>query len=388
MQIIPIAIGVSAAVVTVAVILGIGICLWRVQRRRIQRIKSRMDREERERVLKPSTPTSSRAGGSKHKSPSKQAWIYDKRYGEGVPSAPPDGYYEDPPDWMQDLEQGKTSRHLRPKAEAWTEPSPADEDASDSEDLPRTDRKHRRAHTEKARPSAERERSKRSARARNLAPGTASATRAAWREGKSGPNGETSDSDEEEDDLPGQASSAYNSRHFEQRQTSGSWSPNPRSNVYAQHDKESSRSTPCSSPTGRKTAKEQPSASPPSGTSSGQKEEDKRQQSAKESPPSSPPHGSGTSHKEEDKSNTNDHSGTGATDARVAADVAASPEAADLIAVVDKELDQTQGKDLEWRRRNFKNLLLKWHPDKNTSEPRAAEVFRYLMGRRGRYLEA
>eukprot|EP00913_Durusdinium_trenchii_P012167 g11428.t1 len=76
------------------------------------------------------------------------------------------------------------------------------------------------------------------------------------------------------------------------------------------------------------------------------------------------------------------------TDPRVAADTAAAPEAGDLIAKVDHELDQSQCKDLETRRRIFKNLILKWHPDKNQEEVLATEVFRHLMARRGRYLEA
>mmetsp|Transcript_1838 Transcript_1838/g.4631 ORF Transcript_1838/g.4631 Transcript_1838/m.4631 type:complete len:528 (+) Transcript_1838:86-1669(+) len=59
----------------------------------------------------------------------------------------------------------------------------------------------------------------------------------------------------------------------------------------------------------------------------------------------------------------------------------------DRINQVDKELDHSRGKDLEFRRRNFKNLLLRWHPDKNPSQG-ATEVFRHLMKRRGAYLEA
>mmetsp|Transcript_10402 Transcript_10402/g.18694 ORF Transcript_10402/g.18694 Transcript_10402/m.18694 type:complete len:540 (+) Transcript_10402:87-1706(+) len=59
----------------------------------------------------------------------------------------------------------------------------------------------------------------------------------------------------------------------------------------------------------------------------------------------------------------------------------------DRINQVDKELDQSRGKDLDFRRRNFKNLLLRWHPDKNPSQG-ATEVFRHLMKRRGAYLEA
>lgn len=55
---------------------------------------------------------------------------------------------------------------------------------------------------------------------------------------------------------------------------------------------------------------------------------------------------------------------------------------------VERVLDSTSAKDLEWRRQHFKSLLLKWHPDKNQENTnRATEVFRYLMGRRARYLD-
>jgi len=61
---------------------------------------------------------------------------------------------------------------------------------------------------------------------------------------------------------------------------------------------------------------------------------------------------------------------------------------------LDAELDSTRTKDIEWRRRNFKTLLLKWHPDKNTSgmgeaetSAQANEVFKHLLARRTRYLE-
>lgn len=71
----------------------------------------------------------------------------------------------------------------------------------------------------------------------------------------------------------------------------------------------------------------------------------------------------------------------------------ALPEAADaaeLVAKLDVELDLSRGKDLEWRRRNFKGLLLKWHPDKNLGgNPEVStEVFRHLMARRAGYLMA
>jgi len=59
----------------------------------------------------------------------------------------------------------------------------------------------------------------------------------------------------------------------------------------------------------------------------------------------------------------------------------------ELIAKLQKELDQTMGKDLESRRRIFKGLLLKWHPDKNQHQAvEATEVFKYLMKRRAGYM--
>eukprot|EP00930_Biecheleria_cincta_P055087 TRINITY_DN41455_c0_g1_i1.p1 TRINITY_DN41455_c0_g1~~TRINITY_DN41455_c0_g1_i1.p1 ORF type:complete len:741 (-),score=72.86 TRINITY_DN41455_c0_g1_i1:240-2441(-) len=75
-------------------------------------------------------------------------------------------------------------------------------------------------------------------------------------------------------------------------------------------------------------------------------------------------------------------------DPRTARDAGTSSAAFDLITKVDCELDQTSGKDLETRRKVFKNLMLRWHPDKNQTETMAAEIFRHLMSRRDRYLEA
>lgn len=74
-------------------------------------------------------------------------------------------------------------------------------------------------------------------------------------------------------------------------------------------------------------------------------------------------------------------------DPRVAKETAASAAALDLIAKVDHELDEALNKDLETRRKIFKALILQWHPDKNQEEDRATEVFRYLMARRPRYLQ-
>lgn len=71
-----------------------------------------------------------------------------------------------------------------------------------------------------------------------------------------------------------------------------------------------------------------------------------------------------------------------------AAKDAPAAAAFNVITKIDAELDAMRGKDLEWRRKHFKALLLQWHPDKNHEEPHAAEVFRHLMGRRGNFLEA
>eukprot|EP00747_Dinoflagellata_sp_TGD_P213292 gnl/TRDRNA2_/TRDRNA2_86269_c0_seq1.p1 gnl/TRDRNA2_/TRDRNA2_86269_c0~~gnl/TRDRNA2_/TRDRNA2_86269_c0_seq1.p1 ORF type:complete len:597 (-),score=91.32 gnl/TRDRNA2_/TRDRNA2_86269_c0_seq1:252-2042(-) len=65
----------------------------------------------------------------------------------------------------------------------------------------------------------------------------------------------------------------------------------------------------------------------------------------------------------------------------------ADSAAAEIIAKVDAELDAGMAKDLEWRRHHFKGLMLQWHPDKNHSMF-ATEVFRHVVARRARYLEA
>jgi len=66
----------------------------------------------------------------------------------------------------------------------------------------------------------------------------------------------------------------------------------------------------------------------------------------------------------------------------------------DQIAKLDAELETTRTKDIEWRRKHFKALLLRWHPDKNSggmgeaeSEVQAGEVFKHLLARRGDYLD-
>eukprot|EP00929_Paragymnodinium_shiwhaense_P099691 TRINITY_DN6147_c1_g1_i1.p1 TRINITY_DN6147_c1_g1~~TRINITY_DN6147_c1_g1_i1.p1 ORF type:complete len:698 (+),score=194.98 TRINITY_DN6147_c1_g1_i1:121-2214(+) len=60
---------------------------------------------------------------------------------------------------------------------------------------------------------------------------------------------------------------------------------------------------------------------------------------------------------------------------------------ADVIAEVDKELDMSMGKDMEERKKVFKALQLKWHPDKNPEDAeKASEVFKHLMKRRAGYM--
>jgi len=60
---------------------------------------------------------------------------------------------------------------------------------------------------------------------------------------------------------------------------------------------------------------------------------------------------------------------------------------------LEADLDSTRAEDLESRKKNFKTLLLKWHPDKNTggmgeaeSTAQANEVFKHLLARRDSYL--
>eukprot|EP00445_Apocalathium_hangoei_P013567 CAMPEP_0203881554 /NCGR_PEP_ID=MMETSP0359-20131031/25846_1 /ASSEMBLY_ACC=CAM_ASM_000338 /TAXON_ID=268821 /ORGANISM="Scrippsiella Hangoei, Strain SHTV-5" /LENGTH=531 /DNA_ID=CAMNT_0050801403 /DNA_START=31 /DNA_END=1626 /DNA_ORIENTATION=+ len=85
-------------------------------------------------------------------------------------------------------------------------------------------------------------------------------------------------------------------------------------------------------------------------------------------------------------------SGSGSTTAspKAAVDDGGDPVVAKIIAKIGDELDKTASKDVEWRRLHFKGLMLRWHPDKNRTETpeQAAAVFRHLMDRRDRYLEA
>lgn len=61
----------------------------------------------------------------------------------------------------------------------------------------------------------------------------------------------------------------------------------------------------------------------------------------------------------------------------------------DVIARLGFELDGEMRKDPEWRQKRFKELMLKWHPDKNPDAvQQATEVFQYLMKRKAAYLLA
>lgn len=76
------------------------------------------------------------------------------------------------------------------------------------------------------------------------------------------------------------------------------------------------------------------------------------------------------------------------TAARVAA-VVASVTVRQFIAELDADLDSTQGNVLEWRRRHFKELMLRWHPDKQgDGGVDTKDVFQHLMQRRVGYLKA
>lgn len=84
---------------------------------------------------------------------------------------------------------------------------------------------------------------------------------------------------------------------------------------------------------------------------------------------------------------------TNANSTEAKADIGAATLVNEHVVKLDAELDSTRTKDVEWRKKNFKNLLLKWHPDKNTggmgeaeSAAQANEVFKHLLARRDRYL--
>lgn len=99
----------------------------------------------------------------------------------------------------------------------------------------------------------------------------------------------------------------------------------------------------------------------------------------------------GTSSWSHNSTNMNDPEGSryqGASPHSTAPIAAESPEiVSDILTQLGIELDRTQVRSLEWRRRHFKELLFKWHPDKNP-HLHATTVFQKLMLRRGAYLDA
>ncbi|CAJ1422277.1 unnamed protein product [Effrenium voratum] len=271
--------------------------------------------------------------------------VFDRKLGRGVPSAAPDGYFDGPPEWMND-EEGGLKKDLPPFHRAFSASehtfgaesrSAHSSPSRHRRQAPETDSKkfepehheHHQRHDERPSPTAP---------SGTLPPGYAAAARRNRRAGKDAPD--------------------INSF--------GGGGPSA-SNIPGQANEEGEGSKQGTSPEeGR--------------TSGGQSQGGKESQSRGHDGDAKGPSRGGT------KSSAGTREGPRANP-RVAADTAAAPEAADLIAQVDYELDQSQSKDLESRRRIFKALILKWHPDKN-QEALAAEVFRHLMARRGGYLEA
>lgn len=83
----------------------------------------------------------------------------------------------------------------------------------------------------------------------------------------------------------------------------------------------------------------------------------------------------------------------GANNTEAKADVGVATQVNEHVVKLDADLDGSRTKDLEFRKKNFKTLLLKWHPDKNTggmgeaeSSAQANEVFKHLLARRDGYL--
>jgi hypothetical protein len=118
------------------------------------------------------------------------------------------------------------------------------------------------------------------------------------------------------------------------------------------------------------------------------KSESRGRATTKEPPPTS----SGSS-SAPPPSNDSPSSPTKASSQEAKADEGAATAVNEHVLKLDVELDSTRAKDMEWRKTNFKKLLLKWHPDKNTggmgeaeSAAQANEVFKHLLARRDRYL--
>lgn len=268
--------------------------------------------------------------------------VYDRKLGKGIPSAAPDGFFDGPPDWMNDEEDGTSSpsRSHPAKENMFTR---SEDKARSTQSSPM--RKGRFIPAAGKDESDEHEESPRAtptSPSGTLPPGYAAAARRNRRTGKEAPDVDSFATDSHH--VPGQANASPRQSHSKSK------------------------------------------ASQPG------KEEKENDGDGHEKPHQAGPRAAGRSEDDPGRKSRTGASGSTRGDERanprVAANTAAAPEAADLIAKVDKELDQTQSKDLETRRRTFKNLILKWHPDKNQEEVLAAEVFRHLMSRRGRYLEA
>merc|ERR1712232_97200 len=73
--------------------------------------------------------------------------------------------------------------------------------------------------------------------------------------------------------------------------------------------------------------------------------------------------------------------------AKVHSETDPAVRAAQLVAPVSLQLQQTQGKSLMERKRIFRELQRQLHPDKNTDEPEVAKLaFQRLMDQRATYL--
>mmetsp|Transcript_33441 Transcript_33441/g.77042 ORF Transcript_33441/g.77042 Transcript_33441/m.77042 type:complete len:594 (+) Transcript_33441:2-1783(+) len=366
----PTAVIVTVSLTSVVLISGIGVAGWwscnRAKRVRPPRSHSSRSHSPKAESYGAGTRQSSRTHGG-------HAWekedaVYDRKLGKGVPSAAPDGYFDGPPDWMnEDGEDAGSYPGTRSASRARTatenvfvsEGQAASVNSSPMRKkrfLPEADDPDsRQAHSPRGNPNAP---------SGTLPPGYASAARRHRRAGKDAPDVDDFAADGQH--VPGEANATG------------------------------------SSPKGR--SKTNSSAPPPS-TEAGKDSSHQEGPRAAGKEDDSQPKGDAKSNRATGTSGTSGNAGTsgasgtsGTTGAsrsgdgpkvnpRVATNSAAAPEAFDLIGKVDYELDQTQSKDLETRRRVFKNLILKWHPDKNP-DAQAAEVFRHLMARRGRYLEA
>mmetsp|Transcript_89260 Transcript_89260/g.158302 ORF Transcript_89260/g.158302 Transcript_89260/m.158302 type:complete len:601 (+) Transcript_89260:56-1858(+) len=383
------------AVSTSAAVVASVLCLawWRSCNRRAEKARSLKKSEQSDisvKVEMPDSPKSTFSDGDKKKrkkdkKKSKEETIFDRDLGRGVPSAPPGGWYDEPPEWMQEetpVSSPKASPSASPSSRKvlfgangeyhW---SPADQPAASSPSG------HRRASEpgfsergpEEAEDSDEvltppgSPQNKFQAGAGTIPAGFASATRASRRGGKdpSKRPDPFSAFSSEPPPMPGQANTEHKSPKGPSRR--GMATP-PRANEDGGAGGERRQSTGADFKRSKTDDAGDGKERPTSAGAKGTKSSDSRQGES-----SSKPSGD-ESHEKKDP--------------RVAHETAADSAATDLIAKVDLELDQAQSKDLETRRRVFKNLMLKWHPDKNQEEAMATEVFRHIMSRRGAFLEA